>query len=71
MRKFLVENSRTLSYNIFRTNVRFLFYIGEALLMDDKYKQLIIDMVKKINDVELLKRIYNLVSYIYLNKADR
>ncbi|KNY24811.1 hypothetical protein Bccel_0068 [Pseudobacteroides cellulosolvens ATCC 35603 = DSM 2933] len=39
--------------------------------MDDKYKQLIIDMVKKINDVELLKRIYNLVSYIYLNKADR
>ena len=38
--------------------------------MDDM-KETIKNMVDNINDYNLLLRIYNLVSYIYINKAGK
>lgn len=36
--------------------------------MNADYKQMIIDIVNKMNDAELLSRIYNLAKYLYIYK---
>lgn len=34
----------------------------------DRYRKEIVDIVDKIKDAELLKRIYNLAEYLYIHK---
>lgn len=35
----------------------------------EKYRKAIMDMVKKLHDEKSLKRIYNLVMYIYIHES--
>jgi hypothetical protein len=37
----------------------------------DELKELIFDMIDKIDNAYLLQRIYNLVEYIYIHKAGK
>lgn len=34
------------------------------------YKSMIIEMLDKVNDTELLKRVYKLLEYLYLREND-
>lgn len=37
---------------------------------ENQYKKALIDMISNIHSVDNLKRIYKLVKYLYLKKAD-
>jgi|GEM_PF-3818313 hypothetical protein len=38
-------------------------------MLNEKYKQVIHEMVDKIDDALILKRIYSLVEYLYIHKS--
>lgn len=58
-------------YNIYIATLNVCFILEGDILDTDEYKELIFKTLEKIQDTEALKRIYNLVSYIYINKAGK
>lgn len=52
--------------NICVWNFERVFLLVGGMFMD--YKKMILDLLEKVNDVELLRRVYKFLEYLYIYK---